>query len=257
MHVATVVAALMIAAGVGGPRTARAQGPATDLVRAARAQLRAGNVDSGLSLVRVALDSATRATQAERVNALVWRGILEFFKGSDSLARQSFHAALTIDPRLDVAGLAGIDSDLAVEFEAVRHTIAAPATAAAPSAALARLAGRAPRPTGDTVYSCVPQCRGLDQAPHVLATSPTTELVLDPAVLAARPPARSGLALFRFTIDTAGLVEPGSVHVVTAPNAEFNDALMDQIRAARFAPGRVGGRAVRVVLQWRYSFPGR
>src|SRR6266487_7015250 len=144
------VAGLALAVAVGATQGMDAQASAAALVTAARAQLGAGNVDSGLVLVGLALDSSAIATGRDRVNALVWRGVLQFFKGSDSLARGSFRDALTIDPRLEVAGLVQIDSDLAVEFEAVRRSVQPPPTAARPSAALARLAVGLPL---DTLYS--------------------------------------------------------------------------------------------------------
>src|SRR6266511_3648711 len=101
---------LALAVQVGAAPVMEAQARAADLVTAARAQLGVGNVDSGLVLVGVALDSSTLATGRVRVNALVWRGVLQFYKGRDSLARESFRDALTIDPRLEVAGLAQIVS---------------------------------------------------------------------------------------------------------------------------------------------------
>src|SRR6266550_3724567 len=133
MRAATMAAGLALALDLGATPVAAGQARAADLVRAARAQLGAGNVDSGLVLVGLALDS--NATGRDRVNALVWRGVLQFFKGRDSLARVSFRDALTIDPRLEVAGLVQIDSDLSVEFEAVRRSVQPPPTAARPSAA--------------------------------------------------------------------------------------------------------------------------
>src|SRR2546430_11824297 len=146
VRAATVAAGLALALDLGATPVVAGQARAADLVMAARAQLGAGNVDSGLVLVGLALDSSASATGRDRVNALVWRGVLQFFKGSDSLARGSFRDALTIDPRLEVAGLVQIDSDLSVEFEAVRRSVQPPPTAARPSAALARLAvGPPPR----------------------------------------------------------------------------------------------------------------
>src|SRR5205809_6926006 len=164
MRAATVVG-LALAVEVGAAQVMAAQARAADLVTAARAQLGAGNVDSGLVLIGLALDSSTVATGRDHVNALVWRGVLQFFKGRDSLAHESFRDALTLDPRLEVAGLVQIDSLLAAEFEAVRRSVQPPPTAARPSAALARLAAGPPL---DTLYSCVPECRGLDQAPRTL-----------------------------------------------------------------------------------------
>jgi len=225
----------------GAVRPLGAQVRAADLVTAARVQLARGNADSGLVLVRLALEAGT-ATTADRVNALVWRGVLQYFKGRDSLARESFRDALTIDPRLEVSGLAELDSLLAVDFESVRTSIRLPVTAARPSAALARLAGG---PPGDTLYSCAPECRGLDQPPRALAAESQTVTVSGAGM--------GGVALVRFVVDSSGAVEPSSVAVISAPGGVPGDALAGHVRNLRFAPGRVQGRAVRVMLQWRLS----
>lgn len=225
-----------------------AQARAVDLIAAARAQLAAGRADSGLALLDAALDSGARATTPQRVSALVWRGVLRYYKGSDSLARESFREALMIDPRLEVAGLAQIDSALALEFEAVRRTIELPPTAARPSAALGRLAAGA---RTDAIFSCVPECHGLDQPPRALdgAAGPVV-------VRGTSQPMLGGVAVVRFVVDSAGVVEPGSITVVSSPNPAFHDQLVDHVRPARFAPGRAQGRAVRVLMQWRLSLRG-
>src|SRR2546430_8419867 len=116
MRAATVAAGLALALDLGVTPVVAGQAGAGDLVVAARAQLGAGNVDSGLVLVGLALDSSAIATGRDRVNALVWRGVLQFFKGSDSPARGAFRDALTIDPPLQGAGLLQIDSDPALQF---------------------------------------------------------------------------------------------------------------------------------------------
>src|SRR5260370_28050274 len=123
MRTAVIALGLSLAVQGGAARVREAQARAADLVTAARAQLGAGNVDSGLVLVGLALDSSALATGRDRVNALVWRGVLQYFKGRDSLAHESFRDALSMDPRLEVAGLAQIDSLLAADFEAVRRSI--------------------------------------------------------------------------------------------------------------------------------------
>src|SRR2546422_11640517 len=102
MRAAAMVMGLALGVEVGAAPVMEAQARAAELVAAARAQLRTGNVDSGLVLVGLALDSTTSATGRDRVNALVWRGVLQYFKGRDSLARESFHGALSMDPRLEV-----------------------------------------------------------------------------------------------------------------------------------------------------------
>jgi Gram-negative bacterial TonB protein C-terminal len=225
-----------------------AQTRTADLVTAARVQLRAGNADSGLALLGIALDSTSGGSSTDRMNAFVWRGVLQFYKGRDSLARESFREAFLIDPRLEVAGLAQIDSGLALEFEAMRRSVQPPALAR-PSAALGRLAA-APHP--DTTYSCVPECRGLDQPPRALSPEPQTVIVSG----AGGAPVMGGAALVRFVVDTSGAVEPASVTVVSSPSPSLAESLTNHVRALRFAPGKAQGRAVRVLLQWRLNLRG-
>jgi len=245
VRVALVGMVAVVRFGVPGPLSA--QTPAADLVMGARVQLRAGNVDSGLALLRVALDSSTTGTSTDRMNAFVWRGVLQFFKGRDSLARESFREALLIDPRLEVAGLAQIDSGLAIEFEAVRRSVQ-PLALTRPSAALGRLAAA---PRQDSTYSCVPECHGLDEPPRAL--SPEAQTVI---ASGAGAPVMGGVALVRFLVDTSGAVEPESVSVVSSPSPSLAELLIDHVRRLRFAPGRAQGRAVRVLLQWRLNLRG-
>ena len=246
MRVMSVVLLGLIAVSSFG--AAYAQTRAADLVTGARVQLRAGNVDSGLALLQVALDSSTTGTSTDRMNAFVWRGVLQFYKGRDSLARESFREALLMDPRLEVAGLAQIDSALAIEFEAVRRSVQPPVLTR-PSAALGRLA--AP-PRQDSTYSCVPECHGLDQPPLALSADAQTVILSG----AAGAPVMGGVALVRFLVDASGAVEPNSVSVVSSPSPSLADLLIDHVRGLRFAPGRAQGRAVRVLLQWRLNLRG-
>ena len=250
MRVATRVLGLALAMQLGAAQGMEAQARAADLVMAARAQLGAGNVDSGLVLIGLALDSGTFATGRDRVNALVWRGVLQYFKGRDSLAHESFRDALTIDPRLEVGGLAQIDSSLAADFEAVRRSVQPPPTAQRPSAALARLAAAPPL---DTLYSCVPECRGLDQPPRPLPGESETVTVRG----GGASPIMGGVALVRFVVDSTGGVEPATIAVVSSPSPALRETLVDHVRPTRFSPGRVQGRAVRVLMQWRLTLRSR
>src|SRR5882724_1959545 len=250
MRTAVIALGLALAVQVGAAPVMAAQARAADLVTAARGQFGAGNVDSGLVLVGLALDSSTLATGRDRVNALVWRGVLQFYKGRDSLAHESFRDALTIDPRLEVAGLGQIDSLLAVEFEAVRRSVQPPPTAARPSAALARLAAGPPL---DTLYSCVPECRGLDQPPRPLSAESEVVTVRS----GGTSPIMGGVAVVRFVVDSTGGVEPASITVASSPSPALREALADHVRPVRFSPGRVQGRAVRVLVQWRLTLRSR
>jgi TonB family protein len=70
-------------------------------------------------------------------------------------------------------------------------------------------------------------------------------------------PVMGGTALVRFVVDTAGGVEATSITVVTSPSPALRETLIDHVRPARFAPGRVQGRAVRVLMQWRLNLRSR
>src|SRR2546428_12795067 len=108
MRAATVVVGLALGVEVGAAQVMAAQARAADLVTAARAQLGAGNVDSALVLIGLALDSSTVATGRDHVNALVWRGGLPFFKGRDSLAPGAVRGGPAAQPRPPVARLGAI-----------------------------------------------------------------------------------------------------------------------------------------------------
>jgi len=61
----------------------------------------------------------------------------------------------------------------------------------------------------------------------------------------------SGRVIIEAVIDTTGRVEDGTVRVIESSDARFNPAAKDYVRAARFTPGRIAGRAVRV----RFAMP--
>ncbi|MGH7418506.1 MAG: energy transducer TonB, partial [Candidatus Rokuibacteriota bacterium] len=59
----------------------------------------------------------------------------------------------------------------------------------------------------------------------------------------------TGTVMLEGIIDTLGRAEPGSVKVVSSPNAGFNEAAVTTMRKALFRPARVRGRAVRVLIR--------
>src|SRR5438876_446222 len=72
---------------------------------------------------------------------------------------------------------------------------------------------------------------------------------------------RQGVVVVRVVIDTAGNPEPatalvvqGSDSVLASSDARFNEAAKDYVRAARFTPGRLAGRAVRVRFEMPVEF---
>ncbi|HVH10358.1 MAG TPA: energy transducer TonB [Gemmatimonadales bacterium] len=64
----------------------------------------------------------------------------------------------------------------------------------------------------------------------------------------------SGRVIVEAIIDTTGRVEEESVRVVDATDPRFNDAAKAYTRSARYTPGRVAGRAVRVRFQIPVDF---
>src|SRR3989442_12752783 len=104
MTAATMVAGLALALELGVTPGVAGQARAADLVTAARGQLGAGKVDSGLVLLGLVLDSRTVATERDRVNALLWRGVPRYFKGRGRAAHQSLSKQLGLGPPLAVGG---------------------------------------------------------------------------------------------------------------------------------------------------------
>lgn len=57
-----------------------------------------------------------------------------------------------------------------------------------------------------------------------------------------------GVVTVQTVIDTLGRAEAGSLRVVNSPNPGFDRTALDCLRRALFRPGRVHGRAVRVLV---------
>lgn len=58
----------------------------------------------------------------------------------------------------------------------------------------------------------------------------------------------SGETQLQFVVDTEGNVEPGSVTVLSSSHAAFEEASLKAAEKFRFRPAKIGGRAVRVVI---------
>jgi len=65
-----------------------------------------------------------------------------------------------------------------------------------------------------------------------------------------------GDVVVEFVVDTLGLVEP-DVRVVEAAHPGLAEPARQTIRPARFAPGHVNGRKVRVLMTLRFHFTPR
>jgi TonB family protein len=92
---------------------------------------------------------------------------------------------------------------------------------------------------GDGVY--VPSL--VQESPELLS-APTPAY---PPLL--RAASIQGQVIVTAVVDTLGLAENGSVRIVRSDNSGFDAAALATVRAARFRPGRVYGRAVRVLVQ--------
>ncbi|HKC48138.1 MAG TPA: energy transducer TonB [Gemmatimonadales bacterium] len=58
-----------------------------------------------------------------------------------------------------------------------------------------------------------------------------------------------GRVIVSAVVDTLGQAENGSVRIVLSDNPGFDGAALATVRAARFRPARIYGRAVRVLVQ--------
>ena len=96
-------------------------------------------------------------------------------------------------------------------------------------------------------------------------TEPMPESVVEdrPELLAAPVPPYPALlraagveghVMVQVVVDTTGRPEPGSLRVVESTNRGFDAAAVATIRGALFRPGRVWGRAVRVLVQVPVAF---
>ena len=109
---------------------------------------------------------------------------------------------------------------------------------------LPRGSGGSPLAPGDSVY--VPSL--VQEAPELLSAP----IPAYPALL--RAAGIQGRVMVAAVVDTLGQTENGSVRIVRSDNPGFDVAALATIRAARFRPARIYGRAVRVLVQVPVDF---
>ena len=68
-------------------------------------------------------------------------------------------------------------------------------------------------------------------------------------VEALRQSGIEGAVIVTYIVDAAGLVEPTSIRIVSSDHPAFAEAVVASIGTARFTPGRVHGRPVRVLVR--------
>lgn len=181
----------------------------------ARAHITAREFGRADTALNGALDSA--AYLMDSVHVFVWRAILEHLRGSDSLARENFHSALTLYPPLKVNGLdqvaPGLDAVLETESRGLR------------------------------VYST-------NQVDERATWQSGRSLTYPPALRRRRV---AGQALITAIVDTTGHVEEQSIRVLDVPDSEFVKPLRDMLLGATFTPGRVKGQVVRSTIDLSFT----
>jgi len=184
-----------------------AQGPTDAFITTARAHIVARQFDAADTALDRALGAA--AYLMDTVHVFVWRAILAHIRGSDSLARANFHAALAMYSALRVNGLDQVSPGLSDVFESEARR-----------------------------FRVYPDSE-LDERAAWLSGP---KLAYPPELLRRRV---AGHALVRAVIDTLGEAEGFGLMVLESPDSAFDEPLQQMMLAAQFKPGRRKGLAVR------------
>ncbi|HEY6854485.1 MAG TPA: TonB family protein [Gemmatimonadales bacterium] len=87
---------------------------------------------------------------------------------------------------------------------------------------------------------------------------PTIASAVAPAYPASVKTARVDVrVVVSAVIDTLGRAEPSSVHVVSSPGPDFDEPARAYVLGARFWPGGIGGKKVRVLMDVQVEFTAR
>ena len=189
---------------------ATAQSRSAESVNNARSLIAAGQLVQADSALTHGLGSALYVMDS--VNVFVWRGILEYLRGSDSLARLNFRRALALNQIVSVRGLDKISPGLADVFDAEARPF--------------------------RVFSA----SQLDE-PAAWRSGPS---LVYPVELRRRR--LGGHALVRAVVDTLGHIEGRTFSILESPDSAFNAPLQRMVFAAQFTPGRVKGHPVRSTI---------
>jgi hypothetical protein len=219
---------------------AAAQDPASgesseQLLAAARAQLAATRLDSAAALLRRVAQAPARAV-ADRIQAWVLLGVVDFYRSGDSAAAVAFRYALALDPGFEVAALEQREPAAARILAAERAALAAPVAAPAPRAAAEPV---------DCVRKCPEGVR-----PPRFTYFPRLELHTD---IFGRW-GMSAYLVLQAVISADGLVEPESVWMAGGTAQGLEGELRQALSQARFQPGRADGVPVRARVAMRFDF---
>ena len=190
-----------------------AQNRSAELLAAARIHIAAQQWDSADAELSEALEIAPYIMDSSWT--YIWRGVLEYQQGRQQLARVSFRRALALHPDPGVRGLDTISTGLANlydrEFRAMRTFR---------SWDLDQPARWTTRP--EFVYP-----RGLS------------------------PRRRTGEAIVRVIVDTAGRVDDRNIEIIAIPDSVFSEPLRQLMTEVGFTPARIAGKPVRSLLYYR------
>jgi hypothetical protein len=206
---------LIAAVAAIAPTYVRAQQANPALIATARDYIADGDYTKADSVLTEALAGAVYVMDS--VDALIWRGVLEYQRGNMSLARLSFRRAFKVHLPVDVPGLDAI------------------------SPALARLF--------DSEYRAVRifPAREVDAPAHWRMPP----VFVYPAVL--KPRRIAGHALVHMVVDTLGNVEERSIEILETPDSAFVAPLRETLLASRFEPARSKGRPVKSSVSYQFN----
>ena len=183
-----------------------AQSRSQGLVNTAREAMAARDFDKADAALSSALASALYLLDS--VNVFIWRGVLEHFRGNDSLARLSFREVVALH-QVNIRGLDNVAPGLGDLFESEARPY--------------------------RVYS--------DSELDRRATWASGPRLAYPPELRRRGVA--GHATVRTVIDSLGKAEALGFMVLQSPDPAFEAPLQQMLLAAQFTPARRKGHAVR------------
>jgi len=240
---------LGLAAGVSialflWPMRAGAQTTAAARLAAAHTALRGAQLDSVEIMLRDVLDSASRPTHSDRVEAWLLIGVARYYGGNDSGVVAAFREALALEPHLSAPRLVQYDSSLVVVLEGQRR-------------ALLETAAPVQRVTIIEPQLCAPACpKGV--SPPRLRFFPTIDWNSGENDPSMAP--RDARLVVRYIVDTTGHVDTLSIRVVANnfPSGTYFDhykaAYLNALAGARYDPARAGTGPVPVIMETELRF---
>jgi pimeloyl-ACP methyl ester carboxylesterase len=189
-----------------------AQSRNAELLAGARAHIAAQQWDSADAELSEALEIAPYIMDSSWT--YIWRGVLEYQRGRQQLARVSFRRALALHPDPGLRGLDTISTGLANLY--------------------------------DREFRALRTFRSWDRdQPARWTTRP--EFVYP----RGRPRRAAGEAIVRVIVDTSGRVEDGNIEIIAIPDSAFSEPLRQMMTDVVFTPARIAGKPVRSLLYYR------